>query len=231
MYSDLSSFTIVSITYNDAGIYDTIHSVEELRKSGARHIIQNGGDILENLPDSCLVFNEYDVGIYDALNKGLEKVESKFFMFLHAGDTFIGSAQSLLTIINSLEATKKSISLNSQYIGKRLHSSRLWKPWMINLGAQPPHLPTVYRTKTYNSKPYDLSKPIIGDFHFFKTNVNWSEYINHNQLLVQMASGGKTRSGYKSFMRLNNIYCQEYGIHGFLMVFARIPIKILQAIF
>lgn len=231
MYSDLSCFTVVSITYNDQGIYDTIDSVEKLRKLGARHIVQNGGESLENIPDDCLVFNEADLGIYDALNKGLEKVETKFFMFLHAGDTFIGTPDNLIEILNSLETTKKNISINSQYIGRRMHSSRLWKPWMLYFGAQPPHLPTLYRTKSYSSKTYNLNKPIIADFHFFKTSVDWSQYINHKQMLVHMKSGGKTSSGFKSFFKLSKIYVEDFGISGVLMVFARIPIKILQALF
>ena len=231
MHLDLSSFTIVTITYNDKGIYDTIDSVDKLRKLGARHIIQNGGGIIPRIPDSCLVYNEPDKGIYDALNKSLEKIETNFFMFLHAGDTFIGTAENLIYIINSLDATKKNLSINSQFIGNRFHSSRLWKPWMINLGAQPPHLPTIYRTQIFSTKLYDLSKPIIADFHFFKTAVNWNEHVNHKQLLVQMATGGATSSGYDSFINLSKIYYQEYGNHGFFMVFARIPIKILQAIY
>ena len=231
MYLDLSCFTVVSITYNDRGIYDTINSVEKLRKYGAQHIIQNGGESLENIPDSCIVYNEIDSGIYDAINKGLKKVKTEFFMLLHAGDTFIGTAEKLIDIINSLDTTKKNLSINSQFIGNRFHSSRLWKPWMINLGAQPPHLPTIYRTQIFSTKLYDLSKPIIADFHFFKTAVNWSEHVNHKQLLVQMATGGATSSGYNSFIKLSKIYYQEYGKHGFFMVFARIPIKILQAIY
>ena len=230
MYIDLSSLTIVSITYNDKGIYDTIRSVDQLRKHGVRHIIQNGGETLENIPDSCSVFNEIDQGIYDALNKALNKIKTKFFMFLHAGDTFIGTPLSLFKIINSLEATKKNISINSQFIGKRLHSSRPWKPWMIKLGAQPPHLPTIYRTNIFNSKPYDLSKPIIADFHFFRTMVDWNEHLNHHQLLVQMTSGGRTSSGLQSFINLSTIYVKDFGLHGVVMLFARIPIKVLQSI-
>ena len=231
MYTDLTSFTVVSITYNDKGIYDTIHSVEKLREKGATHIIQNGGELLQNIPDACLLYNEPDKGIYDALNKGLEKVETEFFMFLHAGDSFIGTTNDLITIINTLELHKKNLSLNSQYIGKRLHSSRMWQPWMLNFGAQPPHLPTVYRAKVFKRIKYNLNRPIIADFHFFKSDVNWREHVKNNRLLVRMSIGGKTSSGAKSFLKLNKIYYQDFGIHGIMMIFTRIPIKILQAIF
>lgn len=230
MYSDLSCFTVVSITYNDQGISETIDSVEKLRKLGARHIVQNGGKLLQGIPESCIVYNEPDLGIYDALNKGLEKVETDFFMFLHAGDSFIGTTHDLITIINTLELGQKNLSINSQYIGKRLHSSRMWKPWMLNFGAQPPHLPTIYRTSEFKKIKYDLSRPIIADFHFFLKDVNWKNHINNHKILVQMSIGGETSSGLKSFFKLNKIYYQDFGVLGLVMIIARIPIKILQAI-
>jgi len=231
MINHLNDLTIVSITFNNDGIYRTIDSVQPLLQSGAKMIIQNGGTPLKHTNKEIIVNDKEDKGIYDALNKGINSVRTKYFMLLHAGDSFIGTAQELMHILKDLEYSSNSLSLNSQYIGRRLHSSVLWRKWMLHLGVQPPHLPCIYKSAIYKAKKYSLEIPIIADFHFFSFQVEWEGVIWHNKLLVKMEEGGVTSGGLISFLTVSSSYLKTYGIKkGLIMALFRIPFKLLQAL-
>ena len=229
--TQISDLTIVSITYNNEGIYRTIESINPLINAGCKSIIQNGGEAL-NIKDSenLKVFNETDTGIYDALNKGIKKVQTKFFMFLHSGDEFIGNPEELCEILNSLDFNNADISLNSQKIGNRLHSSRFWHPSLLNFGVQPPHLPTIYRSSKFNKRFYNTKIKVIADFDFYRNITNWN-YIKHNKLLIKMEKGGKTSNGISSLFAVSLEFIATYRLKGLIMSFTRIPFKLLQAIY
>lgn len=230
MMLPLSNLTIVSITFNNPGVYKTIKSLKPLMESGAHVLIQNGGAPLSSNEEKVAIYNESDEGIYDGLNRGIRKVGTPYFMLLHAGDEFIGSCDLVIQIIFDLSREEMDLSLNSQLIGNRKHSSRLWKPWMLHLGAQPPHLPCVYRTSAFKSKMYRLDMPVIADFDFFKS-YPWTSYMKHNYVLVHMERGGATSGGAKSFLRVSKLMIKHYGLAGCLMSFFRVPLKVVQMIF
>lgn len=229
--NDLNHFTIVSITYNNEGINNTIKSVLSILDAGGKMIIQNGGSHLYIENKNIKVFNEKDNGIYDALNKGISKVRTEFFMILHAGDTFIGKAHYISDIIEEMEKSSKSMSLNSQFIGSRLHSSRNWRPWMLNLGVQPPHLPVIYKSRIFTELTYSLDIPIIADFDFFLKNVQWQNVSWSNKLLVRMETGGATSGGIRSFLLVSLCFIKTYHLRGLLMAVSRIPFKIIQSLY
>lgn len=231
MTADLKNLTIVSITYNNDGIYKTIDSVLPIVNAGARMIIQNGGGPIRPDHDQIQVHNQKDQGIYDAINRGIQKVFTKFFMLIHAGDTFIGNPNDLFLILEDLEKFDGSLSLNSQYIGSRLHSSKNWRPWMLHLGVQPPHLPVIYKTNIYNKIRYSLDIPVIADFDFFRNKVDWDSVNWHNKLLIRMETGGATSGGVLSFVVVSKCLVKSYGMRGLLMALARVPFKLLQAIY
>lgn len=231
MRTNLNDLTIVSITYNNNGIQNTIDSVLPILNAGGKMIIQNGGKEFKVDHIGIAVHNEKDEGIYDAINKGIFKVQTKFFIILHAGDIFIGDTQDISDIMLDLESFNKDISLNSQYIGSRLHSSVNWRPWMLFFGVQPPHLPVIYKTKIYKNIKYSLDIPIIADFDFFLNKVNWNNALRSNKTLVKMAKGGATSGGIKSFFMVSKCFANSYGKRGILMAITRIPFKIIQALY
>lgn len=225
-----SKLSFISICYNDSGIYKTTQSIQNLLKLGSKHIIQNGGEPLDSKDFLySQIQNEPDSGIYNALNKAISKVETEYFILIHAGDKFIGSINDLREILFHLIDSKADLSLNNQLIGSRRHNSNLWKPWMLHLGAQPPHLPTVYRTEIFRNIQYSEKIPVIADFEFFKL-LNWHNYRKDNKLLIQMARGGRTSSGFSSFIYVSQCYLKVYGQKGWIYILLRLPLKLLQTI-
>ena len=235
---NLKLLTIVTITYNDEeSLYKTYRSIKDLLKRGVKHIIINGGeDLKQSKFQGSVIYSEEDGGIYDALNKGISKVNSKYFMLLHSGDIFISSESILSMIINNLIKNNLDLILNNQYIGLynnfRNHRSDNWKPWMLYFGAQPAHLPTVYKTKFAVNYKYETNIDIIADFilfeNIFSSNPKWSSTSN---FIVKMEAGGKTSSGIKSFFCVSNDFIKAKGIIlGFWLSIARLPFKLIQAI-
>ena len=233
----IRDLTIVTITFNNEDeLKMTYDSLERFRESGGSHIIVNGGRSIQPLIKNVSLIEEPDNGIYDALNKGIKKVNTPFFMLIHSGDTLIESNAALEELISKMESNSLDLLLNDCSIefgnGKRLMKSSKWKPWMFLFGAQPPHPPTIYRSSKVKSFHYDLSHPVIADFKYledlFKAKLNWDK---GNKLLIHMSAGGATSSGIKSFFYVNQQFRRLKGpLKMILFAFTRPLIKVYQMI-
>jgi glycosyltransferase involved in cell wall biosynthesis len=109
--SDLPSVTIITVCKNAAhDLICTGQSVLNQTFTNIQYIIQDGvsdDDItlsyLYSLQDSRVsVFSESDSGIYDAMNRAIEKAHGKWCIFLNAGDYF-RSNESLARIVTEAE--------------------------------------------------------------------------------------------------------------------------------
>ena len=104
---------------------------------------------------------------------------------------------------------------------------------MLNLGAQPPHLPIIYNSEfAKNQKKYSLDFEIISD-HIYLSNLfsKKPKYIKSNTYLISMNGGGATSSGIKSFFRVSREFIQYYGIiRGLFITIVRVPFKFIQMI-
>ena len=177
-----------------------------------------------------------DSYIYDALNKGIANVTTPFFMLIHSGDFLVETTEVLESLLMKMENEDLDFLLNdcSIEVGqkKRLMKSSNWEPWMFKFGAQPPHPPTIYRTKSLASFSYDLEHPVIADFKYLEdiinSNLKWSK---GNRLLVHMSQGGATSSGLQSFYYVNQQFRQLKGpITTLWFTFTRPIIKVYQMI-
>jgi glycosyltransferase involved in cell wall biosynthesis len=206
----LQSLSIVTITFNNSeDLINTYKSLEPFRNAGGTHIIVNGGTTIKHLiKNDCILLEEPDRGIYDALNKGIVLVRTPFLMFIHSGDFFVATLNVLHEQLVTINKHQLDILLNNCTIEfgrkKRLMSSKNWRPWMFKFGAQPPHPPIIYRKKALTLFKYDLKHPVIGDFKYleelFLSNIRWNQ---GNELLIHMSAGGATSSGTRSFFYVN----------------------------
>ena len=234
----LPSLTIVTITYNNPeDLINTYNSLESFRKAGGQHVIVNGGTTIKHLiGDDCLLLEEPDKGIYDALNKGIKLVQTPYLMLIHSGDLFVAKLNVLEEQISEMNENQLDILLNNCTIefgtGKRLMSSKNWKPWMFKLGAQPPHPPTIYKSAFVENCKYDTSHPVIADFDYLERIFKRApKYDKGNQTLVFMSAGGKTSSGLSSFFAVNREFRRLKGIIvSSYFIFTRPLIKIIQMI-
>jgi hypothetical protein len=205
----LNELTIITITYNNE--YDlekSYNSLNDFRSEGGKHIIINGGQTVAHLIKDTQLIETPDNGRYDAINKGIGFVKTKYFMLIHAGDCLVVGTMILKKQLIKMEIENLDILLNDCSIEfgskNRLMKSSKWRPWMFKLGAQPPHPPTIYRYETFKNLKYHTEHPVIADFKYledvFQLRPNWNF---GGYLLVHMSSGGATSSGLKSFFYVN----------------------------
>ena len=108
--------TIITVTYNcESVIAGTLKSVLTNKPSEVQHIVIDGGSndgTLERISEwgeyIDLVISEEDEGIYDAMNKGLERATGEFVFFLNAGDQLYDSA-TLVKLIELLRSSEEDI--------------------------------------------------------------------------------------------------------------------------
>ena len=90
-------FSIITVCLNaEATILETMHSVEGQIYSDYEYIIWDGlsqdntvNIIRENAGGSKLrLFTEKDSGLYNAMNRALQKCSGDYVLFLNSGDTF-----------------------------------------------------------------------------------------------------------------------------------------------
>lgn len=90
-------FSIITVCLNaEATILETMHSVERQTYSGYEYIIWDGlsqdntvNRIKENTGNSKLrLFTEKDSGLYNAMNRALQKCSGDYVLFLNSGDSF-----------------------------------------------------------------------------------------------------------------------------------------------
>lgn len=86
--------SIITVTYNNvAGLQKTLASVREQDCQDIEHIIVDGAstDATASVLAACkteIVISEPDRGLYDAMNKGIEKSSADWVFCLNAGDVF-----------------------------------------------------------------------------------------------------------------------------------------------
>ena len=206
----LQELSIITITFNNPeDLIKTYKSLESFRQAQGVHIIVNGGKTIEPLiKNDCVLLEEPDEGIYDALNKGIDLVQTPYVMLIHSGDILVATLSVLKEQLATMHEKNLDLLLNDCTIefgkGKRLMSSKNWKPWMFRLGAQPPHPPIIYKYSSINNLQYDTSHPIIADFDYLeKIYRRQPKYEKGNKTLIHMSAGGKTSSGLSSFFKVN----------------------------
>ena len=99
--------SIITVTYNaEATLERTLQSVAQQTYSEIEHLIIDGAstdhtlEIARQYPHA-IVFSEPDKGLYDAMNKGLQRATGDYLCFLNAGDK-LHSKETLAHLASSV---------------------------------------------------------------------------------------------------------------------------------
>jgi len=226
----MKNLSIITITYNNSKEFSlTYNNLKPFRKAGGTHIIINGGDSIKIKINNSKLIEEPDAGIYDAINKGIKLVTTDYFMIIHSGDELIGDLKKLKFILNQMEKYNLDLSLNNCFINntylKRFIKSDNWNPWMLKVGVQPPHPPSIYKSTTFQNNYYDISIPVISDFKCFEEIfAKKIKFKKHKAMLVRMSPGGKTSGGWKSFFYVSIQFIKYKGLSKGILFFLFRPI-------
>lgn len=173
--------TIVTVAYNAIQLIEaTIKSVISQSYTSIEYIIIDGGstdgtiDIIKKY-DKYLAYwiSESDKGIYDAMNKGIEKASGKWINFLNAGDTFYDNYV--------IEHVAKQVDDNLDIIYGNTHLIYSFGDYIVKGGkvSSQQYMPFCHQssfssTKLMKRYGFDLRYKICADKNFF-----YIAYNNH----------------------------------------------------
>ena len=155
-------------------------------------------------------FSESDLGIYDALNKGIEKANGDVIGFVHSDDLLLKS-----DILESITNTFKNKEIDGiygdiEYVEKIDINKvvRYWKSCSFNKkllkkGWTPPHTSLYLRKEVYEKHgKFDLTFKISADYDFmlriFKDDTLKFEYIP--KVITRMRTGGVSNKNLKNIL-------------------------------
>ena len=236
-------FSIITCTYNAESVLQrTLDSVLEQTYSHVEHIIVDGAstdatlDMVEaykqksDAEDWChevRVKSEPDRGLYDAMNKGIQRATGQYVLFLNAGDTF-PSADTLELVAESVGEGEEPPAVlygDTDVVddeGRFLRHRRLspprrltWRSFMK--GMLVCHQAFYARTDLAKATPYDL--------HYrFSADVDWCIRImrlarrrrlpmrNVGAVVVNFLDGGMTTTNHRASLKERfHVMTHHYG--------------------
>ena len=237
------AFSIITCTYNAESVLQrTLDSVLEQTYSHVEHIIVDGAstdatlDMVEDYKlksdaeDWChevRVKSEPDRGLYDAMNKGIQRATGQYVLFLNAGDTF-PSADTLELVAESVGEGEEPPAVlygDTDVVddeGRFLRHRRLspprrltWRSFMK--GMLVCHQAFYARTDLAKATPYDL--------HYrFSADVDWCIRImrlarrrrlpmrNVGAVVVNFLDGGMTTTNHRASLKERfHVMAHHYG--------------------
>ncbi len=168
-------FSVITVCYNDFhNLQRTSSSVLGQGNTSFEWIVVDGNSkdgspqFLENIADPRLMWrSEADRGLFDAMNKGMDRANGRYLIFMNSGDTFfdsntldavrvaINSAQTEPAFVygDSIDFTEDGVSYRRRAKSHLLH----WR------GQFAQHQAMFFRATPLR---YDLSYPLTADYAF-----------------------------------------------------------------
>lgn len=248
----MKKISIVTVCFNSAEtIRDTLHSVLSQDYPNIEYIVIDGAStdstqkILEEYSDkiACIV-SEPDVGIYDAMNKGVSRATGDYVGILNSDDVYT-DAQVISRVVSKLESSGAEALFADLCIVERFNldrvlrycSAKKFRPFMIRWGMTIPH-PTFFVSRESYEKYglYRLNYRVSADFELiarflYRHSVTYT-YLS--QSIIKMRRGGISTTGVWGRIHQNFEIvraCRENDIYSnILMVAMKLPFKMFEYI-
>lgn len=210
-------FSIVTVARDNLdGLKRTYASVAAQSMRDLEWIAVDGGsadgsaEFLSALPPSLPVpvlwTSGPDGGIYDAMNKGMDRAGGDYLLFLNAGDT-LAAADTLERLAAAIAAAPEPPGFvygdaleDGRYKKARAHAKSAW-------GMFTHHQAMLYRRETAGDLRYDLSYEIAADYKFTRRVLEKSRAVLYSPFpLCRFEPGGisqrRVREGRREQLRI-----------------------------
>ena len=211
--------SIITVCWNsEATIEKTIKSVESQDYPELEYIIVDGQskdntlNIIKKYPNVVSKWiSEPDMGLYDAMNKGIDMATGDYIGIVNADDTFY-DGNTISKIVSFLKENNVDASIgdivqhreDGQIV--RRYSAKNWHPEKLKIGFMPAHPAIFFRRDLFEKLGnYSLDFKIAADYeviirYFLKRQISWkySGITTHKMLM-----GGVSSSGYESYKKVS----------------------------
>lgn len=242
--------SVITVCYNSAAtLARALQSVADQDWLRVEHIVIDGAStdstpaIIERfLPRLAHVVSEPDDGIYDAMNKGLDRASGDIVCFLNADDQYADpqvlsrvTAQMRKLDLDALTGDVGFFREQDPLRMVRRYRSDLFHPTRLAWGWMPAH-PALFLSSTVIRRVgrFRTDYRIAGDFEYIvRTFHNHALSYRHlPEVLVNMQTGGASTNGWRSKILLNQEVlraCRENGLQtNMLKILSKYPAKILE---
>jgi glycosyltransferase involved in cell wall biosynthesis len=240
--------SIITITFNaEKYIERTIQSVISQTYTNIEYIIIDGAstdktlEIIKKYKEKISVLiSEKDKGIYDAMNKGLQKATGDYVWFMNAGDE-IYAPDTLKKIMEQtknadiyygetlfLDLDRKNLGIRSEATPLKLPKNMTWKD--LQMGLMVCHQAILVKKEI--APLYDLH-------HIYSADIDWvikalkraKVIVNTHQIIAIYLQGGFSRKHlWKSLKDRFKILVKHYGFFRTFFNHFRIVIRAIRFI-
>lgn len=216
--------TVVTITFNliNANRQDTfVQCVESVNKQSYKnieHIIIDGAStdgtvqLLEEYSGKGFIkyFSQPDKGIYDAMNKGIEKANGKYIAFLNSDD-FYNNEDAIKLCVEALESQNADWSYaNTLVLDEKYGEKSRWRGSLdfIPFGSLPNHQTIFAKTEVLRSLGgFDLNYPSMADNQLMmKLHAKDYKPVYVDETIITFRTGGFS-SGVVHDVKKDHIEC------------------------
>ena len=202
-------FTIITVVFNaEKTISKTINSILNQTQSFFEYIIIDGKsndktlDIINSYKQQFIkkninftIISEEDIGIYDAMNKGIDLASTEYITFLNADDTFDKEfINSCLIIVKDTSPDYIYSSVHAFIGGTEKHFIPNFNPNTFTFKSMPfPHPGLIIKREVYNEiGKFDLKYKFAADLDFILRLIKCKKYygIKNNISYVNYTVGG-----------------------------------------
>jgi len=213
--------SIITTSYNSAAtIADTLTCVREQDYPQIEHIIVDGNSsdetvqIAKSFSHVASLVSEKDNGIYDAMNKGLNRVSGEIIAILNSDDVY-PNASVISKVVECFEHTKaETVYGDLQYVAThdmnkiiRTWRSGHFKKKNFYYGWMPPHPAFFVRKEVYEKVGlFNTQLKSAADYEMMLRillkNHCTSAYLP--EVLVKMRTGGMSNASFRHRLNANN---------------------------
>jgi len=244
--------SVITVCYNSqATLQKAIDSVASQRGVAIEHIVIDGGSrdatldiIRHNAARLAYWVSEPDNGVYQAMNKGLQRATGDVIAFLNSDDVY-SDEEVLARVAQRMDAQGLDALYGDVAFFKpeapdtvvRVYDSSRFRPSRIGWGWMPAHPALFVRRAIYQRFGHFREEyRIAGDYEFvariFKDGQLKSQHVA--QVLVRMQSGGLSTAGLRATFVLNREIlqaCRDNGIRSnWAMVLSKYFFKLRELV-